>query len=173
VKDSRFIRKHSDRLISRRDAVTQRIVFFFFVVFLQSCYHPTPPEAFEDLKTLQGKWTSTGQTLFNEHWQLVSDTLMTGTGFSLNGKDTVFQERLKIFRTGDNIWYAVQPDPEKEYIFFRLMKSGYRHWTFENPVNDYPAIIIYLLKKDSILETRTTNIRGNKEVIFTFKKSSQ
>ncbi len=142
-------------------------------ILLAGCYHPTPKEAFNDIKALEGKWVSTGTTLFNENWKVVSDTLMTGTGFSLNGGDTVFQERLKIFRTGENIWYAAQPNPEKEYVLFRLTKAGYRHWTFENPVNDYPGIIVYLLKKDTLLETRATNIRGNKEVVFTFKKISQ
>ncbi len=148
----------------------QILIIILFIGLLTGCYHPSPQEAFEDMKALQGKWASTGQTLFNEQWQVVSDTLMTGSGFSLNGKDTVFMERLKIFRTGDSIWYAAQPGPKKDYVFFKLDDAGYRHWTFKNPENDYPGIIRYKLKRDTILQTRTTNIRGNKEVIFTFKK---
>lgn len=150
----------------------QFLIIIFLTGVLASCYHPSPQEAFNDLKAIKGKWESTGQTLFNEQWREVSDTLMTGSGFSLNGNDTVFREQMKIFRTGDSIWYAAQPGPEKEYVFFRLTDAGYGHWTFKNPENDYPGIISYKLKKDTILETRTTNIRGNKEVVFTFKKSS-
>jgi len=147
------------------------IIIVLWTVLLGGCYHPSPQEAFNDLKAIKGKWESTGQTLFNEQWQVVSDTLMTGTGFSMNGKDTAFSELLKIIRIGDTVWYAARPNPKKDDVFFKLEEAGHRHWTFKNPENEYPGIIRYELKEDTILLTRTTNIRGNKEIVFTFKKT--
>ena len=137
---------------------------------LTGCYHPSPREAFDDLKALEGKWISTGTTLFNENWQVVSDTLMRGIGFSINGKDTVFKEDMKFVRTGDTVWCGVQTDPAEGFVFFRLEETGRRKWTFKNPENEYPAIIHYRLKNDTVLEAGIANIRGNKEVIFKFKK---
>ena len=142
----------------------------FFIAFLQSCYHPSPHEAFDDMKAIEGKWVSAGPTLFNENWQVVSDTLMRGIGFSMNGKDTVFKEDLKLVRKADTIWMAIQTDPEEGFVFFKMVEAGRGKWTFKNPENEYPAIIRYHLKKDTVLEAGIANIRGNKEVIFKFKK---
>lgn len=149
------------------------ILFIFFTVFLQSCYHPSHRQAFEDLKALEGKWGSTGTTIFNENWLVVSDTLMRGIGYSMNGKDTVFKEDMKFLRNGDTVWLAVQTGPEEGFVFFRMEEAGRRKWTFKNPENEYPAIIRYHLKKDTVLEAGIANIRGNKEVVFKFKKISQ
>ena len=134
------------------------------------CYHPSPQEAFDDLTALEGKWASTGPTLFNENWKVVSDTLMEGIGYSMNGQDTVFKEDMKICRNGDSVWLAVKSDPEEGYVFFGLEEAARSRWTFKNPENEYPAIIRYRLKNEQTLEAAIANIRGNKERVFHFKK---
>jgi hypothetical protein len=183
VRGTGFIREFRKRSVSREGAKTQKYAYkrffpllknlvipVFFIAFLQSCYHPSPHEAFDDMKAIEGKWVSSGSTLFKENWQVVSDTLMRGIGFSINGKDTVFKEDLKLVRKADTVWMAVQTDPEEGFVFFKMVEAGRGKWTFKNPENEYPAIIRYHLKKDTVLEAGIANIRGNKEVIFKFKK---
>lgn len=146
---------------------------YFIVLLLFSvlgCYRPSPQQTFEDLKILQGNWISSGHTIFNENWELVSDTLLTGTGFSLNGNDTAFAEQLKIFRQGDSIYYATRIGPQNGFVMFRLEKAGYHQWTFKNPGHGYPNIIRYEIEKDTLLNIQNANIRGNKKVLFVLKK---
>jgi hypothetical protein len=141
-----------------------------FFLMTTACYRPANRQAFEDLKILEGTWTTTEGTQFNEVWTVENDSLLTGVGYSLNGTDTAFKEILKIFRIGDNVVYGALVGENDGYIHFGLKDSGRNKWSFVNPEHDYPNIIKYKLISDSVLEASTTNIRGNKEIKFIYKR---
>ena len=149
----------------------QQFWFFIFVlVTCVGCYRPAPRQAFEDLKILEGNWTSSEGSKFNENWTIKNDSLLIGLGFSLNNGDTAFKEHLKIYRSGGSVFYAAKIGEHADFVFFKLREAVRQKWIFENPVHDYPNIIEYKLKDMSTLEAKTTNIRGNKAVIFKMKR---
>jgi len=149
----------------------KKIIFPALILFgLVSCYNPNSHESFSDLKKLAGKWSSKEGVLFNEHWQFANDSLMTGLGFSLNETDTVFVERMKIYREGDSIYFAAKTSPEKNYVSFTLTDAGKNKWVFVNADHDYPNIIQYEIKNDTLLNAFVANIRGNKKVEFHLKR---
>lgn len=146
------------------------IISIFLILIISACYRPAPRQAFDDLKILEGTWSSIEGPVFNEYWAVENDTLLKGIGFTLNNRDTSFKETLKIYRSGQNVFYAAKVGGNKNYVFFRMEEAGRGVWSFINPSYDYPNIIQYKMISDSLLETRTTNIRGNKEIKFLLKK---
>jgi hypothetical protein len=138
-----------------------------------SCYRPSQPQAFEDMKQLEGEWSSVEGVQFNEVWEVTHDSLITGMGYSMNNEDTVFTERLKIYRTGNFVLYGAKVGDKPDYVFFRLQEAGKRKWTFVNPVHDYPNIIEYTIENDTLLRARTMNTNRNKVIEFEFKRVSQ
>lgn len=148
------------------------ILFFFLIILFDSCYHPTPEESFSDLQKIEGNWTSYEGTRFNEYWEKINDSLMKGIGFSLNGQDTVFSEQLLIKQTGDSIYYGALVSENKGYVFFKLEEAGRNYWKFVNAAHDYPNIIEYKMRHDILMEASTSNIRGNKRIVFKLRKVS-
>lgn len=150
-------------------------VMFFFLgaLIMSSCYRPSYKVAFEDLKILEGTWAAEEGTNFNESWQVINDSLIRGTGFSLNAADTAFLERLLIKITGDAVYYGALVEENDGYVFFKLEEAGRNHWVFMNPDHDYPNIIEYKIKDNNLLEATTSNIRGNKKIAFKLRKVSK
>jgi hypothetical protein len=148
------------------------ILFLLTGLSLESCYHPTPIESFVDLQKLEGNWTSYEGAKFNESWVIRNDSLMKGIGFSLNGNDTVFAESLLLRLSGDSVFYGALVGKHDGFIYFKLEDAGRNHWKFINPDHDYPNIIEYALINDTLLEASTSNIRGNKRIVFKLKRVS-
>lgn len=145
------------------------LTFLLLFLLTNSCYNPTPSDTIHDLKVLDGEWQSHKGVKFNENWRYVDENLFEGEGFSLNGVDTVFFELLRIVREGGSIYYKVGLGEQRRGNFI-LTEASKTSWTFVNPENDFPSIIIYQVKNDSLLLVTTSNIRGNKEQFFYLKK---
>jgi len=146
------------------------VLILLIPLFFVRCYHPTPDDSFNNLQKIAGSWTSYGGTKFNEHWEKINDSLIKGIGFSLSGPDTVFSEQLCIKKTGDSIYYGALIDENKGYVYFKLEEAGRNYWIFINPGHDYPNIIEYKMHNDTLMEASTSNIRGNKRIIFKLRK---
>ena len=142
------------------------ISYFIIILLLSSCYWPTPQQSFNDLQQLEGKWTSSQNVQFNEYWEIKSDTLMQGVGFSLQENDTAFKEELKIYYKEGIIYYAVKVDGSPQFVSFKLVEAKRNLWVFENKIHDYPNIIIYKLLDNNGLTATTTNSNGNKKIEF-------
>lgn len=145
-------------------------LLLFLALLLNACYNPSPNDTIHDLEILVGEWESYKGVKFNENWRLVDENSFEGEGFSLNGVDTAFFESLKIIKEGDLIIYRVIFENHKAITDFVLTKASKTSWTFINPENDFPSIINYNIKKDSLLLVTITNIRGNKEQSFYLKR---
>ena len=139
-------------------------------IILSSCYRPSPRQAFEDMKELNGAWTSYEGVQFNENWWIVNDSLMKGVGYSMKGSDTAFSEYLSLKRVGDSVYYGALVPDNNVYIYFNLNEAYRNKWVFINQQHDYPNIITYDLKNDTLLTATTSNIRGNKKIEFKLKK---
>lgn len=146
------------------------LLLLLLPLFIASCYSPSPSDIVDDLKVLDGEWQSYKGVKFNENWRFVDENLFEGEGFSLNGADTVFYESLMIVRVGDSIYYNVSVNGQNVAVDFMLAEASKRKWIFVNPESDYPSIIVYEVKNDSLLHVTISNIRGNKEQFFYLKK---
>jgi hypothetical protein len=135
-----------------------------------SCYRPSQPQAFKDMKILEGTWHTTDGVQFSETWKVINDSLIEGIGYSIKDGDTGFTERLKIYRMGNYVLYAAKPGSSKEFVHFRLEEAGKGKWKFVNPVHDYPNIIEYTMRDKNKLIARTTNNNGNKVVEFKMER---
>jgi len=142
-------------------------VAVIFVV-VTSCYRPEPREAMSDLHQLAGNWSSE-QVQFFEAWEVVSDTLMKGIGYSLQEKDTVFKETMKIFYTDNRVILSVKQDEERAYTQFGMTEARRDKWIFENRQNNYPNIITYEISGDE-LTAAIMNSRGNRKIEFNMKR---
>lgn len=121
-----------------------------------------------DLHELAGSWSSQ-QVQFYETWEVVSDTLMKGIGYSLQNEDTVFKETMKIFYADDKVILAVKQNEEHEYTQFGMTEAKRDKWVFENMKNDYPNIIIYEISGE-VLSAAIMNSRGNRNIEFNMQR---
>ncbi len=142
---------------------------FLSMVFLVSCNKPTVDESMQNLQSINGHWESYKGISFNEAWQFSNDSLLEGAGFSLNKSDTSFFEKLAIIKHGDSIFYRVFLN-SSETVDFKLTEATGSSWKFLNPNNEFPSIIRYEIKNDSLLHISVSNIRGNKEQFFWLKR---
>jgi len=120
---------------------------------------------------ISGKWESYEGVQFNENWKVVNNELLAGEGFSLNGSDTVFYERLKIHRVGDSVYYSVQFSDEQ--VDFLLTEASKKQWLFVNPENEFPKKIDYKLEDDTTLNVIISDMELNKKQNFYLKRISE
>ena len=146
---------------------------FLIILILPSCYRPTPQQSFNELQQLEGKWKSSQNVLFNEYWEIKSDTLMQGVGFSLLENDTAFKEELKIYYKDGIVYYAAKVGGSPQFVSFKLIEAKKNLWIFENKTHDYPNIISYKLLNNNELIVATTNSNGNKKIEFVMKRTQQ
>ncbi len=149
------------------------IPYFIIILILSSCYRPTPQQSFNDLQQLEGKWMSSQNVQFNEYWEIKTDTLMRGVGFSLQENDTAFKEELKIYYKEGIVYYAAKVGDSPQFVSFKLIEAKKNLWVFENKTHDYPNIISYKLLDDNKLTAATTNSNGNKKIEFVMKRIQQ
>jgi len=146
------------------------ILLLFPVIFLTSCYNPSANNTINDLKIIIGNWQSHKGIAFNENWRFVNQNVFEGEGFSMNGSDTAFFEKVKIEKVGDSVYYKVLINKSNKTVDFLLTEASKSNWTFVNPTNDFPSIINYNIENDTLLTVTISNIRGNKEQFFYLKK---
>lgn len=77
----------------------------------------------QNLQQIEGTWSSSEGVLFNEYWEIKSDTMMTGLGYSLQENDTAFKETLKIYLDGIDIFYAAKVGESDQFIAFKLKEA--------------------------------------------------
>ncbi len=146
------------------------LLFLAVSSFFTTCT-PSPKDAFETLKQLEGNWKSNGNIIVYESWSLQNDSLLTGYQFTKRGENRLVLERYYIERNNDSVLFVIL-HPEKavgEYKF-PLVKARFGAFTFENPVATYPNRILIDFKSDSTISIRKENIRGKKSIEFEMKK---
>lgn len=139
------------------------------VIFLFSCTSDDKKQALS-LNQFEGLWQTDGNILLYEQWILIADSSLEGKSFSINGKDTVLSEKMRLAFYHDTLNYFANVSNQNNgrEIAFKLVSTSNRKWVFENPVHDYPNRIIYHFENDSSMTARIENIRGNMAKEFHF-----
>ncbi len=122
---------------------------------------------FSDFKTLEGLWRieSSFENSFEE-WKYISDTMMLGSGFSINKNDTIVNEFLSLNITKKGCFYSakVLKQNNSTEIVFKLIEQKNKIFVFENNKHDFPKRITYNISDKNIIiatiedETKRFNI---------------
>jgi hypothetical protein len=99
---------------------------------------------FEKLSWIVDRWVSTdGDATSYEHWEKVSNDLIVGSSETIKNGDTVFHEKLKIAKEGDDIFYIAEVKHNPAPVKFKLTSISDNQAVFENPEHDFPQKIVY------------------------------
>ncbi|MCE3259412.1 MAG: hypothetical protein K0S12_1053 [Bacteroidetes bacterium] len=98
------------------------------------------------LHWLAGTWQfNSSDGTFFEIWKKENDSLLTGNGYFIKGKDTLFSEKLELQQKGSDLFYvATVPDQNNgQPVPFRFMEFNKGEYNFVNTEHDFPQRIIY------------------------------
>jgi hypothetical protein len=141
-----------------------------FLLLLCACGGPSNPpttnSASTDFNWMVGSWQrgddKPGRTTF-EQWEQASETLYLGLSFTMVAGDTVWQEKMRLV-AAETGW-TLEVNGEGETIPFHLTSIEQGAFISENPEHDFPKMITYALRGDSL----AAMVSGDgTEVPFTF-----
>lgn len=117
-------------------------------------------------------WQSQGTIVFYEQWKMVDDAAFVGVSFSINGKDTLILEKMRIAIENQSLVYeaTVANQNNGRTVRFLQTAAAAERLVFENLQHDYPNRISYIMVNDSTLTTIIENSNGNKQKRFELKK---
>lgn len=123
-----------------------------------------------DFDFLIGEWIRINETEGNstfENWEKLNDSTYLGHGFTMKGKDTIWEEKV-VLSPVQNIWYfRVKSPSDSISTDFKLTEQTDSSFICENPQNEFPKIIKYL-KKGKNLYAEITD--GENTIAFEFQK---
>ncbi len=144
---------------------TLTIVFIFnLLTFCSSNKDCTIPDS---LLWLTGQYADTSIQFF-ESWALMNDSILTGSGFQMEGSDTVFMEHLSIEKRDKQWQYIVKADSSE--TSFTLINAPGDTLVFENRQNEYPKRITYVRRANGGIDVSIDNPdEAGKKQVFRFK----
>lgn len=122
-------------------------------LLLLSCNSKTKKETFSsDFDFLLGDWERTNTkpgVVTMEHWIIKSPTEYSGHSYTLEKKDTTFQEHLSLVRE-NNQWILKVAGPNETPVSFEVTGFSPISFTAENPTHDFPKKITYSYFDDTL-----------------------
>jgi hypothetical protein len=131
---------------------------------------PIPASELKKISWLEGTWIRTslkpGRT-GAETWKKQATDEWRGLGFTLQGQDTVFVERMKLVIFENTPAFVADVPENKGLVYFKFTATTAHSFTCENPAHDYPKKIVY----DRQDNTLTVTISGDgKSNTFLFER---
>lgn len=149
----------------------KKILVIFLLFGLISC-NSTETSSNNNLDWLLGNWKRTndkeGQQTF-EHWEKVSNNEYVGLGFTLQEKDTVFKENMRLIPI-DDVWNLEVTGVNEKPTYFAFTNQTKNSFVCENPNNEFPKKIEYQFF-DKKLKAKVSG--GEMEIAFDFEKISE
>lgn len=119
---------------------------------------------------LLGKWQrmneEAGKATF-EFWDKTDENDYAGFGFTLQNRDTIWQERMQLKKDGGAWKLFIESPEEPEPTVFKLSSSEKDKFTCENPEIEFPKKIQYW-KTQSGLKATVSN--DEIEIPFEFRR---
>ncbi len=142
------------------------ILALITVLFFISCHKKEETPTFEsEFDFLLGDWERTNTkegVITKEHWQIVSNTQYKGHGYSIEKKDTTFQERMLLYKK-DSKWTLEISGPNENAVPFTITSNTNNSLRAENSKHDFPTTIEY-----SYFDNTLTAQVSNEEVTIPF-----
>lgn len=143
----------------------KNIIWILILILTISCDHTKKEKSQEvtvsDQQTpvsnsfdwLVGEWKrlheEAGKETF-ENWEKVSDGKYAGHGFTLQDRDTLKQEKMKLYKNNGEWELAVKTPEEEESTIFEMTSLREEEFVFINNEIDFPNKIKYWKSNDRI-----------------------
>lgn len=119
---------------------------------------------------LLGKWQRSneqkGRETF-EYWEKKNNSEYSGFGFTLQKKDTIWKENIRLIKSGEGWNFEVTGEGETNPTRFKLTSIEKEEFSCENKENEFPKNIIYSKNGDTLVAIISG---GNMEIPFEFEK---
>ena len=118
---------------------------------------------------LNGSWIRSNDEEGNstyEHWMKISATEYSGSGCTLRGGDTIFNEGLRLIKTGEE-WSLEVTGVNEDPTLFLIINHTDSSFECENKINEFPKLIEYSVHKDILLAKISDE---ENEISFSFTK---
>lgn len=115
------------------------------------------------LDWLIGKWNRTdvkGDARAFEQWTSSGENYYAGLGVMLEGKDTVFMEKLSINEKEGKLYYVAEVAHNADPTFFEITSIGKTSFTCKNETHDFPKKISYQMENNLLTVTISGNSRS-------------
>ena len=127
----------------------------------------TPNQNFD---WLLGNWIRTNEKENKktfERWEKKSDAEYIGLAYTMQNKDTIWREDVKLLNSNKEWSFNVTGKGEKASTNFKLIEIDKGKFTCENQANEFPKIIMYTILGNT-LHAKISG--GDMEILFDFVK---
>ena len=114
-------------------------------------------EEFHTMACMEGLWSNPDDSIHSFMlWQRKNDTVFSGSGWEMKGKDSIPSEIDEISNSSDEILLSMEVfgKNDENPTEYKLVSNKNGEHVFENTNNDFPKRIIYILKPDGSLYLR-------------------
>ncbi len=127
-------------------------IFFFILLAVATCgfgqaLTPETSTNFKKLEWLIGTWDRTNISKpgrsSHERWERLADHELHGYGITMQGRDTIFVEKITILVKDNTIYYVADVPENKQPVYFKLIEISDAGFVCENPEHDFPKKISY------------------------------
>jgi hypothetical protein len=121
------------------------IALSILILVLFSCKEKSNLYAKDNLDWLVGNWKRTNNDVNQmtfENWSKTNDSLYFGHSFTMNMKDTSWQEKVMLTRRL-NIWTFTVSGPNENPTRFDITSKSDTSFIAENSANEFPKKIEY------------------------------
>ncbi len=122
----------------------KKVVFVLCILCFISCTE----EKKEDSHFLVGNWERLNDRPNHKTYEIWKSDL-TGIGYTLKGKDTVFKEILSIIKKNDTTYLQVEGVNENPTLF-KFISQTDTSFVSHNPKNKFPQMIKYFKDSDTL-----------------------
>jgi len=154
----------------------KKILTIFLLIGLISCNDNSSASNSNDtfsskhnLDWILGNWQRTndkeGKVTF-EHWKKISNREYVGIGITLQEKDMVFKENMKLIPI-DGVWTLVVTGVNENPTHFSFTNQTKNSFVCENPNNEFPKKIEYQFSGKKL---KAKVSAGEMEIAFDFEK---
>ncbi len=123
-------------------------------------------EEFHKMAWMEGLWSNPDDSVHSFIlWQRKNDTVFTGSGWEMRGKDSIPSEIDEISNSSDEILLSMEVFGKNDGnpSEYKLVSNKNGEHVFENTSNDFPKRIIYILKPDGSLYFRMEGTSDGQE----------
>ncbi len=141
-----------------------KIVLAIISVVIFCCWTTQQQTKIKNAEWLIGTWENkTQRGSVYETWTKKSSMELLGKSYTLNGKDTIIFETVKLIHEKNNLFYipTVKNQNNSLPIKFTLKKQSDELLVFENPKHDFPQKISYTkINADSLVAEISGLVKG-------------
>jgi len=131
---------------------------------------PKPAAIAGEFNWLVGNWIRTNEKADRttyESWEKVNETEYIGVGFTLQKKDTIWKENIRLAKIENHWNFEVVAGDEAKPTIFRLTSIEREQFVCENKENEFPKKIEYKKEGDQI---KAKISGGEVEIPFEFER---